>query len=150
MFPNINFETAIEKTNGENAQIQRLGKVFMIRNVGDRLVVEMENGKPKEAQTISEKIQMYLKLLLKTELNKYNVYKNTSFGMTYFKFRGDNLLPLSFISAELKREIAEKVARLEEINSISDFSTARNGSDLNIYFNVDLKDGSTLTISEVI
>ena len=71
----------------------------------------LENGKPKFAETLEEKIQMYLQVLLRTELDKYEIYSGTGFGMTYFAFRGKKI-PNSIVISEIKREITEKLKKI--------------------------------------
>ncbi len=153
MFPDFNFDEAletIEQVNNEQSDSITLGRVLIYEFIGNKATVVIENGKPKEAKTIKEKVMMYAQMLLRTELNKYNVYKDTDFGMTYFNYRGNRILPSGFINSELKREIEEKLMRLSVVDSISDFSAKMNGTVLNVEFTINLNDNSSVSISEVI
>lgn len=151
MFPDFDFNEAIEtiEEDIENNSI-KLGRVFLIEFKGNKANVIMENGKPKEASTIQEKVQMYAQMLLRTELDKYKIYIDTDFGMTYFKYKGNRLLPKGFINSELKRELEEKITKLSVVDSITDFNAKVEGSVLNINFTINLVDSSSLQVSEVI
>lgn len=151
MFPDFDFNEAIEtiEEDVENNSI-KLGRVFLIKFEGNKANVIMENGKPKEATTIQEKVQMYAQMLLRTEVDKYKIYKDTDFGMTYFKYKGNRLLPKGFINSELKRELEEKILKLSVVDSITDFNARIEGNVLNINFTINLVDNSSLQVSEVI
>lgn len=149
MFPSFNFDT--ETTTEENVVIStELGRVFLMKFNGNKATIVLENGKPKEATTNKEKVEMYVQMLLRTEFEKYKVYKDTGFGMTYFKYRGNKQLPIGFINSELKREIEEKVTALTVVDSISNFSAAIKGTVLQVDFTINLTDNTNLQISEVI
>lgn len=152
MFPSFSFDDAIQTITEESNQSDSitLGRVFKIDFEGNKATVVMENGKPVEATTIQEKVQRYVQLLLRTELEKFNVYKDTEFGMTYFKYRGNRLLPKGFINSELKREIEEKITQLSVVDSISNFNAKMNDSTLEIDFTINLVDGTSISTSEVI
>lgn len=153
MFPNFNFDEAIEtieQTTNNSSNSITLGRVFLMKFEGSKASFILENGRPVEATTVKEKVQMYAQWLLRTEAGKYNVYKNTEFGMTYFKYRGNRQLPVGFINSELKREIEEKLTILSVVDSISDFSSKLNESTLEVEFTINLIDDSTVPISEVI
>jgi len=153
MFPNFNFDTALEtieqETNNQTDSIT-LGRVFLMEFDGNKAKFVLENGRPVEAKTTKEKVQMYTQLLLRTESGKYSIYKDTDFGMTYFKYRGNRQLPVGFINSELKREIEEKLTILSVVESVSDFSATLNDNVLEIDFTINLVDGSAVPVSEVV
>jgi hypothetical protein len=117
---------------------------------GNKATIILENGRPKEAATSKEKVEVYVQMLIRTELDKYKVYKGTGFGMTYFKYRGNKQLPIGFINSEFKREIEEKVTALSVVDNISNFSIAIKGTALQVDFIINFTDNTNLQISEVI
>jgi hypothetical protein len=154
MFPSFNFDDAlktIEQTTSNESDSITLDRVFLMEFEGNKAKVVIENGKPVEAKTTKVKVEMYAQMLLRTELDKYNVYKDTDFGMTYFKYRGNRQLPVGFINSELKREISEKLTKLSVVDSVSDFSAKISEGTLDVEFTIHLiDDESTVGISEVI
>lgn len=147
LYPTLNLDTLAEELNQalETTTTNMIGKVFLLEFIDNKARVVIENGKLKEAETVKEKIQMYIQVLLRTELDKYYIYENTKFGMTYFKFRGQKL-PQSFIIAEIKREIEENLLRINLIDSINNFTANMTLTTVNISFEVILKDGDILII----
>jgi len=150
VFPSFNFDTVQSNTEENEVSSTELGRVFLMKFNGNKATIILENGKPKEATTNKEKVKMYVQMLIRTELRKYKVYKDTDFGMTYFKYLGNKQLPTGFINSEFKREIEEKVTVLSVVNSISNFSSAMKGTVLQVDFTINLTDSTNLQISEVI
>lgn len=70
-----------------------------------------------------EQIQQWITLLIKTEVNKFNVYVDTEFGMTdLYSLRGQQFLFTNFGISEVKRELREKIEtdpRIEEVKNIN-------------------------------
>ncbi|MTI65172.1 MAG: DUF2634 domain-containing protein [Firmicutes bacterium] len=151
MFPNLDLESIAEQINNEVTQENstEIGRVFLMQFNGNKATVIMENGKPKEATT-KEKVQMYTQMLLRTKLDKYKVYKNEDFGMTYFNYMGMRNLPQNFINIEFKRELEEKLKQLNIVDSITNFSANKQGSVLYVEFTINLINGESIEISEVI
>ena len=149
MFPTLNLETLVTeiKTAIEKENTHEVGKVIMLSfDEKNNARILFENGKPKFADTIQEKIQMYLQVLMRTGYEQYPVYEGTGFGMTYFNFRGKKLHP-SIITSEIKREVTEHLKKLSIFDRIEQFEANLTQTTLNIKFNLKLKDGSTLEIS---
>ncbi|WP_027399088.1 DUF2634 domain-containing protein [Anaerovorax odorimutans] len=148
MFPTFDFDNNIETTNEETESPISLGRVFIMDFNNGKAIVRMENGKPVEAKTIKEKVQTYIKVLLNTQYEKYRVYKDTGFGMTYFNYLGYRDLDKGFIHSELKREITEKIKALDVISDVIDFSAHILGTTLNVVLTVNLIDETSATIQE--
>lgn len=148
MFPTLNLDTLVENINSQinKENTHEIGEVILLEfdNFNNASVV-LENGKPKFATTLEEKIQMFLQVLLRTELNKYEIYNNTGFGMSYFAFKGKKV-PNSIIISEIKREIMEKMKLLNKFESITNFLAELTETTLNVSFELNLTNETTLTI----
>ena len=148
MFPTLNLDTLVSSINQqiEKENSHEIGKVILLTfNDRNEASVVLENGKPKFAETLEEKIQMYLQVLLRTELDKYEIYNGTGFGMTYFAFRGKKI-PNSIVISEIKREITEKLKKISKFESITNFTAELTGSSLNVSFELNLNNNTTLKI----
>ena len=149
MFPTLNLDTIAESINAqiEKENTHEIGEVILLTfdNFNNASVV-LENGKPKFATTLEEKIQMFLQVLLRTELNKYEIYNNTGFGMSYFAFKGKKI-PNSIVISEIKREIMEKMKKLSKFESITNFTAELTEVTLNVSFQLNLTDDTTLLIT---
>lgn len=149
MFPTLNLETlATEiKTAIEKDSSNEIGEVIMLSfDEKNNATVIFENGRPKLAETMQDKIKMYLQVLMRTGYEQHPVYSGTKFGMTYFNFRGKKLPP-SIITSEVKREIVESLSRISIFDKVEQFEASLTQATLNIKFNLILKDGSALEIS---
>lgn len=152
MFPSLDLEQMTQELNENelNENIDTLGDVILMDfdDNGNATVI-IEDGKVKLAKTIEDKIKAYTQVLLRTEFNKYKVYKDEDFGMNYFKFIGTTQL-IQLVNVELKREITEKLTKLNVIDSISDFNSTLIGKKLKINFTIKLSNNNSVNISEVI
>jgi len=149
MFPTLNLDTLVSSINAqaekENAHV--IGDVILLKfNEKNEATIVIENGKPKFAETIEEKIIMFLQVLLRTELNKYEIYDGTKFGVSFYKFKGKKI-PNSIIVSEIKREITENLKKINKFDSIENFSVNLTASTLNITFNLILNDRTNLLIN---
>ena len=148
MFPTLNLDTLVSSINQqiEKENSHEIGNVILLTfNDRNEASVVLENCKPKFAETLEEKIQMYLQVLLRTELDKYQIYSGTGFGMTYFAFRGKKI-PNSIVISEIKREITEKLKKISRFESITNFKAELTGATLNVSFELNLNNNTTLKI----
>ena len=96
-----------------------------------------------------EAVIQWIELLIRTEVDKYNVYKETEFGLTnLYALRGHSIYETPFFIMELERELKEKIESKSEISLVKDISTEHNFNKLIITLTVELVSGETLT-SEV-
>jgi hypothetical protein len=148
MFPTMDLDSLIIQINEEENEVNKttLGTVFMMDFIGNRATVIMENGRPKECETIEDKVKMYAQILLRTAYEKFKIYKNTEFGMTYFNYRGRRDLPQGFMESEIKREIETNLLKLNVVERIQDFSARLTSVDFECNFEIILKDGQTVEI----
>ncbi|MCG7410568.1 DUF2634 domain-containing protein [Paenibacillus sp. ACRRX] len=115
-----------------------MGKVFLFDFKEKRHVVQ--DGKPVEA-TYEQAIQQWLTMLLITDLDKYAIYQDTGFGMTFREFIGSRDLPVGVVVSEVKRQLEEQAIRHPEIESLSNFSMTRDNNVAHMSFDVETKRG---------
>lgn len=136
MFPefNINIVEVTEQNQEEN---KPLGKVPAFDfNTGQTII---QDGKPL---LIDEKqaIKQWIEYLLKTELDKFKIFLNTGFGVTFIDLIGQKKLPQGFVNSEIKRQIEEKLKMNRRIKSIENFEINKINDLLEITFLVILVD----------
>ena len=120
MFPDLDLDTLATEINAsvEEEGSAGTGRVFLMEFSGKKATVVMENGRPKEASTTSEKVRMYAQMMLRTAYEKYSVYEDTGFGMTYYNYLGNRSMPSGFLNSEMKREIGAGLKSLSAVDSI--------------------------------
>ncbi|MGL5569788.1 DUF2634 domain-containing protein [Cetobacterium sp.] len=107
--------------------------------------IVIKDGKVVMA-TKTEQVMQWIELLIRTEVDKYEVYKGTGFGMTnLYALRGHSLFETPFFIMELEREIKEKIEGKNDVSSVTDIKTEYNFNKLLISITVVLKSGETLT-----
>ncbi|WP_163468458.1 DUF2634 domain-containing protein [Fusobacterium sp. IOR10] len=96
-----------------------------------------------------QQVKQWLLILIKTETEKYNVYKGTEFGMTnLYNLIGHQFITSPFIISELKRELIEKCSLNENIESVENIDITNNFNELKI--NMTVKIDNEEVESEVI
>lgn len=148
MFPTMDLDSIANQINEEENELNKttLGRVFMINFIENKATIIMENGRPKECKTIEEKVKVYVQVLLRTAYEKFKVYKDTEFGMTYFNYRGRRNLPQGFMESEMKREIETSLFKLNIVERIQEFSAKLTSVEFECNFEIILKDGQTVGI----
>ena len=140
MFPEININ--IEQL--DTPSTEKLGKVFLF-DMNTRSHV-IRDGKPVECTEV-QAVKQWVELLLRTQLDKYQIYKGTYFGLSLDDVIGHKTNPLIMIQAILEEEIKEKCNEHVLIRSITNFTLARTNNGLNIGFKVVLKNGNMQGVS---
>ena len=111
--------------------------------------IVIKDGKVVMATKI-EQVMQWIELLIRTEVDKYEVYKGTDFGMTnLYALRGHSLFESPFFLMELEREIKEKIEKKDEISAVTNITTDYGFNNLIVSITAILKSGETLTVSEV-
>ena len=143
MFPEINVNIEeIATPSREN-----LGKVFLFDFKTGRHVIR--DGKPVECTEV-QAVQQWIELLLKTQFEKYPIYKETYFGLSTDEIIGHKSNPLIIVQAILEEEIKEKCINHVLIKSITNFNVERTNKGLNIGFRVILKNGNTQGVNVLV
>lgn len=111
--------------------------------------IVIKDGKVVMATKI-EQVMQWIELLIRTEIDKYAVYKDTDFGMTnLYALRGHSLFETPFFLMELERELKEKIEKKDEISAVTNITTDYGFNNLIVSITAILKSGETLTVSEV-
>lgn len=80
-----------------------------------------------------ENLEQWIRLLILTEVNKFNVYKETNFGMLdLYKLIGNNYLMTPFGISELQRELKEKISTKKEVDKVINIEIEPNFNKVNI------------------
>lgn len=99
-----------------------------------------------------ESIQHFIQVLLRTPINKYDVYTVDEvdyYGLSIHNLIGTKIAPQGFYYAECQREITEQLLKLYEITSVTNFTFNQESTHLRITFDVYVNN-SILHINEVI
>lgn len=111
--------------------------------------IVIKDGKVVMATKI-EQVMQWIELLIRTEIDKYAVYKDTDFGMTnLYALKGHSLFETPFFLMELERELKEKIEKKDEISAVTNITTDYGFNNLIVSITAILKSGETLTVSEV-
>ena len=90
-----------------------------------------------------EAVQQWFELLVRTALDRYDIYRDTGFGTTLANYIGYRSLPFGFVESELEREISEAALELNPaVADIRDFTVVREARGLLVSLTVVLHDGN--------
>jgi hypothetical protein len=99
--------------------------------------------------TGKEKIQQWIKLLIRTEVDKYRIYEDTEFGLAnFYNLLGHQLFNSSYGISEMKAELQEKIEAKEEVSSVEDITITYKSNKLYIELTV-IVDEETLEMEVV-
>lgn len=142
IFPIFN-NKATEKTKSETSGTKE--PLFDFK----KKQIVVKDGKVVMATKI-EQVMQWIELLIRTEVNKYIIYKDTEFGLTnLYSLKGHSLYETPFFLMELERELKEKIEKKDDISAVTNITTDYGFNNLIISITVILKSGETLTVSEV-
>lgn len=105
------------------------------------------NGKNVELTEV-EAIKQWIKLILRTYKDKFNIYKGTTFYCNVEDLIGARLN--TFNRSELQREITESILTNRAIDTVDNFALTQLKRTLTVEFNVTLKNTELIKVSEVI
>lgn len=103
----------------------------------------IKDGKIVEC-TQEEAIRQWVGFLIKTPADKFEVYKDSYFGMYIHNLIGWK--DAGFVASEIKRELTEKCPDNRAIEKIEDFEFSRNGGVMNIKFTAIKKDNEEVEV----
>ncbi len=133
-----------EQTNNINysstSTVTKLGRCFLFDYDTGNFV--LKDGRLVECTEV-EAVEQWIKLILQTYKDKYNVYKGTDFYCNIEDLVGQK--PNGFIFSELKREITEALLKHRYIKSVDDFEFTNEREKTIINFTVTLIDDTALT-----
>lgn len=144
MFPTDTDFSGI-KIDTPNEQSSKIGRSFLFDfKTGQHQIID---GKVVECDQL-QAVKQWLELLVRTTVDKYQVYRDTGFGTTWEQYIGRRNLPLGFVVSEMEREISEAAVKLNPaIASVQDFAAERTTRGLTVSFAAVLKDTQVLEVS---
>lgn len=141
-----NFITDIQEqvnnisNNTTSTTVDKLGRCFLFDFENKKFV--MKNGKLVEITDDTEKVKQWAKLVLMTEKDKYEIYKNTEFYTDTEDLKNRTLD--SYTVSEFNREAERALTVHRYIDGIDNFSMSYKNEKLTISFDINLIDGSTI------
>lgn len=131
IFPKITTINVIQQNKDDEVAI---GKVIDMDFDNNKASIRINDGVVIMATTLKRKIEIYIQTLLRTEVNKYNVYKDNNFGVDYFRFKGRGDYPFSYIKADVQKTIETKALMFRGIKSTRDYLIELEGDKLKVSF----------------
>lgn len=117
-------------------------------NLDDKanISLSMKNSSPELINEIDAIKQWIVKFAV-TEQDTYPIYDGTGFGTRFRKLFGRKRVGYGFEEAELERDYREGLLLCPAINRVTDFKLTKVGTVLNIYVQVELKNGELVDAS---
>ena len=89
----------------------------------------------KDGNTIvaskKQQLQQWIYLLINTEMEKFNVYKDTEFGIVFlYAMRGHEYYSSGFTIAQIKDELTEKIEKNSSIQKVEDIEIEINFDEM--------------------
>lgn len=147
MFPiDLDLEELAEKAEQEQTErASKIGRSFLFDYAsGQHRIID---GAVVECSELMA-VKQWLELMVKTALDKYQVYENTGFGTSAEMFIGRRTLPKGFVASELEREVKESCTLNPAIDRAENFDLSRTVRGMQISFTVYMKNGDTLEVRE--
>lgn len=96
-----------------------------------------------------EQIKQWIFLLIRTEIDKYKVYKDTNFGIVFlYEMRGHDFYSSGFTIAQIKDELTEKIQAHQWVEKVENVEVDKGFNNLIITVTV-IVDGEEVE-SEVV
>lgn len=132
-----------EQTDNINSltstEVKKLGRCFLFDFDTNTFVIK--DGKLVECTEVGA-VEQWIKLILQTYKDKFNVYKGTDFYCNIEDLVGKK--PNGFRLSELKREVTEALLKHRYIQGVDDFEFTNEREKIIVNFTVTLIDGTTL------
>lgn len=129
----LEFENVVEQQEDR----PQIGRSFLYDfKAGDFV---LKDGKLISVEGL-EALKVWIEKTIRTERFKFKVYDGTEHGVLLKDLIGSNY-PLSFIKAEIERELTDALTRHPVIQSLTNWSTERDGSKTTIAFRVITSEG---------
>ncbi|AVQ28853.1 DUF2634 domain-containing protein [Fusobacterium ulcerans] len=78
-----------------------------------------------------QQLQQWIYLLINTEMEKFNVYKDTEFGIVFlYAMRGHEYYSSGFTIAQIKDELTEKIEKNSSIKKVEDIEIEINFNEM--------------------
>ncbi len=131
LFPNLNRVKI--KTESDD-----IGIDFAFDEVSGQHLFNSKKGGELEECTVFENLVQYISKVVKTEKGVYEVYvrdESENFGVSIYDYLGQKR-NLNYALSELKREVTEQLEESDYIDSVTDYTTTREGNKVKIGFKV--------------
>lgn len=117
MFPTQ--EVTTENLTNSNSKTSIIGKSFFFNfNTGE---FELNDGRVVKLNGY-EALKIWIKKVLYTTKNKYEIYEGSDYGVIDFRELITSHMPYPFIKAEIEREVKEALLKNTAIKSVENFS----------------------------
>lgn len=127
-----------------NAETVMSGKSFLFDfTAGDFII---RDGKLVECKGI-DAIKVWIEKILRTEKGRFRIYNDTDYGCRIEDLLIGSNYPVTFIEAELKREIEDALKQNPNILSVSNFSIERTASGITVSMEVETDDSGRNTVA---
>ncbi len=117
---------------------------------------DFESGKTviKDGNTVmtnkEQHIQQYITLLIRTEVDKFRVYRGTEFGLTdLYEQQGKQIFTTPFAIEEIKRELREKCILNPNIEFVTNIEVSINFNTVKIEMTVQVEGKELITEVEI-
>lgn len=117
---------------------------------------DFESGKTviKDGNTVmtnkEQHIQQYITLLIRTEVDKFKVYRGTKFGLTdLYEQQGKQIFTTPFAIEEIKRELREKCILNPNIEFVTNIEVSINFNTVKIEMTVQVEGKELITEVEI-
>lgn len=142
MFPSLNptLELQLQNMNTKE-EIKKLGRSIAFDF--DKKQFVFKDGKAVETAEI-ESLEYWIKLCLQTYKDKFNVYKDTGFGVNTEDIVNKKLD--AFYISELQREIIEGLKKSRYIKDVTRINLSQEKRILTIHVIVKLHDNSIIEV----
>jgi hypothetical protein len=115
------FPSVEEVKNSTSSEVKSIDTVNPAFDYENKKII-LKDGKVT-FYTGKEKVQQWIKLLIRTEVEKYKVYVGTEFGLAdFYNLLGHQLFSSSYGISEMKAELQEKIEAKEEVSSVENIT----------------------------
>lgn len=150
MFPKIEADLQLTVLDMQEKKQPTLGRVLKFDY--DKGCHVLKDGRFVEC-TALEAVMQYIEHVLRTELDKYRVYKvekDDDFGISVYRYIGSKKLPPDYFASELKREITEQMENHKYIDYVDGYKYEFKERKLFAEFTCHLIGGETVTKKVII
>lgn len=142
MLPNIEVNRIKQNNDIEESSTNgKFGRTFLFDfEKGDFI---LKDGKLVLGDDI-QSIRVWIEKVIRTEKFKFKIYDNSTnnqYGVTIMDLIMGSRLPMSFIAAEIQRELTDVILKNPQILAIENFNIEKMKNILHVNFNVRLSDG---------
>ncbi len=140
----------IDNIQTVNTTIEPLGRAMKFDFVNKCFV--LQDGRPVELSTDEEKIQQWIRLIILTYKDTYDIYKGTDFYCNVKDAIGKKMSGYNaFYQSEIQREVREALLKHRYIASVDNFSIVQTDKRTwNVQYVVTLITGQTVSNEEVV